>query len=650
MEEIRYWIETEGAGHWFFIAFPLCFLCLFIWLKERRICFLIPALIISLVIINPWFYKKWDNLGYYAYWRMLWVAPVIPIIAGMTPSIIERKGKEWIKIIVVAIGIGLIVLSGSFLYNSTGGAFVEAVNEAKLSDSIVQIADRLLELKEHPKIIAQDPIGVYIRQYTGEIDTLFGRDIHGYITGWISYNAKTMNNEISSSEGNLESLRQFMLDEEYDFLVIDHNKNTDGFEFVDEIEGYGIYKAIGTPRIKKTRNELGQVTSVAYFDEYGTLVIGEKGYAKAYYKYDENGYIIQEIHEDSYGHSLADSNGSIGYQRKCDSQGHILMERTIGTEGQLVANSYGYAEVRREYKSNNLVRESYFDCNGNPVNTINLHYASITYDRDSRGNNIDEKYWDMDGKLIETVYGYAEIKRRYDAHNRIIYEAYFHADGQPFCKAAGHVAIEQMYNDDGRLSVRRYLGLDDEPLIRADGYSEARWKYNGITNVYDVLFFSDNDEKVGINGLNLAMDISGDSEHWSEWMNPTLNISNSCFYIGTVNLGDKNVGDTYTCQIEIEFKNVQATEGKEFKFWTQGATDGRWDVGNVWDGSLIYLSNPPQDGIYKYSATRMINEKMKNITCFDLGFRCDNWKSGMFRVRRVKIERGDVASNWTPGV
>lgn len=90
MDGIWYWIETEGIGHWFFIAFPVCFLCLFIWFKGRRVRFLIPSLLISLIIINPWFYKKWDELGLYAYWRILWVVPVIPVVAGLVPSITER--------------------------------------------------------------------------------------------------------------------------------------------------------------------------------------------------------------------------------------------------------------------------------------------------------------------------------------------------------------------------------------------------------------------------------------------------------------------------------------------------------------------------------------------------------------------------------
>ena len=35
---------------------------------------------------------------------------------------------------------------------------------------------------------------------------------------------------------------------------------------------------------------------------------------------------------------------------------------------------------------------------------------------------------------------------------------------------------------------------------------------------------------------------------------------------------------------------------------------------------------------------------------FQIAFRCDNWASGSFRIRDVKIEKGDSATKWTPGL
>ena len=150
-------------------------------------------------------------------------------------------------------------------------------------------------------------------------------------------------------------------------------------------------------------------------------------------------------------------------------------------------------------------------------------------------------------------------------------------------------------------------------------------------------------------GINLAANAS---EEWSDWMTPDANAKNKTFYVSSVDLSDKVVGESFTSQFEIEFSDVTATtsdtEEVEFAFWTQGAVDGAWEAGNIWNSSMVRLSEAPADGVYKYTSTVRITDKNVNATHFDLGFRCDYWASGSFRVRNIKVERGTVATQWTP--
>ena len=92
---MEYWITAVGTGHYFIFVFPVCLLILFAWFNGHRIQFLIPSLIITLVIVNPWFYKYWENLGLYAYWRILWLLPVVPVLAGTIPAIIEKTRNKY---------------------------------------------------------------------------------------------------------------------------------------------------------------------------------------------------------------------------------------------------------------------------------------------------------------------------------------------------------------------------------------------------------------------------------------------------------------------------------------------------------------------------------------------------------------------------
>ena len=147
-------------------------------------------------------------------------------------------------------------------------------------------------------------------------------------------------------------------------------------------------------------------------------------------------------------------------------------------------------------------------------------------------------------------------------------------------------------------------------------------------------------------GSNLVVD---SSEEWSKWMSPEYGKENEILNPFYVDLGEKQWLDFYTCSLEIEFKNVTATKGEKFSFCTQGAVDKSWEIDNIWDPKIIKLDSTPKDGVYQYKYTSQIGWENEDAKRFDIGFRCDYWASGSFRVRKVKVEKGSVATEWSPG-
>lgn len=631
MDGIRGWIEAEGTGHWFFVAFPVILLCLFIWFKGRRVCFLIPSLIISIVIINPVFYKYWDEFGLYAYWRILWVIPVIPVVAGLVPSLTERIHKGWLKCIVVAAGVGVVVLGGTFLYNGAGGSFVEAANVAKLPDYVVRIADRLLELEDRPRVIAQDPIGVYLRQYTGEIDQLFGRDLRGYI--WSpSRNAAVINNMLGN--GEMDAVAQYMLDDGFANLVY-NTEGSEHFELVDNVADYGIFKAKGRPTVIKERNALGQVSTHTILDEQGSPVNGANGYSTVSRDYDCYGNITYEFHTDKDGKGVLDGNGRAGFKREYDSQGHILKEQNLGVSGELVVSKLEYAEAQRRYQDGNLIEELFYDSNGNPINCIN-GYAKKECEYDRAGNLIRERYLSASDQPAVAAAGYAEKACEYE-NGKLIKESYYGTNGLPLTQAAGYCAITQEWNGSNLIR-RTYLDKDNREANRNDGYSRAEWRQDS-NGTWNVSFYDVENCEVPIEGINLAGDLLTSSDGWSEWMIPAYDNENYCVYLGNVNLGKKEPGDIYTVQVNIEYKNVSACQGKQICYFTQGLVDNGWNVRNIWNGSLVWMDYAPIDGVYHYYVKQIMDDKAALASNFAIGFRCDNWESGIFRVNKVQIEK-----------
>ena len=743
---VQEWIMQAGQGHAFFLAYVVSALLLLVFLKKRRVGFVLPALLMTAVIVNPVFFRLWDRMGLYAYWRILWVVPVIPMCAAVPAMAAEKTGKIPLKSAAALAAAVIMAVTGTFLYTHKNGNFViPSGNAAKLPDEAVRVSDVLLEHSEHPRAVVEYPLCVYIRQYTGSIDLLYGRDIEGYILK-ASDDAKSVHRTLNDRQSSLDGVAEIMLNDGYEYLVLKDADRTaylesSAFELVDRVADYGIYRVHGKPTVVRERNGFGQVLSETRVDENGEKVNGADGVCRTVWAYDDNGQRVYEFRTDAQGNPVQDGDGFCGFEQTLDQSDRIVMFRTLGPDGKAAANSLGYAEYRRVYRNGRLVQESYFDAQGLPVIRSDKLYASITQEWDGslitaehyfdaegkpvlspagfascrsryEGRNlIGESYFGTDGKPVLIPGGYASVQFvrdgkgkitreslfgtegqpvcgnggwavrevEYDSSQRIICERFFKedgtptvtgrgyaqvsrswnesggltretylgADGAPLLQSAGYAGIEQTYDENGELCSRIYLDADGRPVTRTDGYAEVRWTLED--GVREACFLDAQGNAVPMEGLNLAMDVHAGPDGWSEWISPRRNVGNYTTSIGRMNLGRKQAGDVYTCRVEIEFEGVSASGDHAFGFRTQGSADGAWNLGNGWNG-LASLTEVPGDGVMVFTDTFTVTESMQDVSWFSLGFRCDFWNSGRFRVRLVKVETGDAATDWTPGV
>ena len=235
-----------------------------------------------------------------------------------------------------------------------------------------------------------------------------------------------------------------------------------------------------------------------------------------------------------------------------------------------------------------------------------------------------------------------------DKYNRLCFKQIVNGDGSLLIRPGGYVGIKQIWSNNDLIS-RVYLDAFGNPIEREDGYSEVNWVRDD-KGTRNAIFYDLNGNEVSIVGRNLIKDYDLGYNEWSIWMTPTPNVKNCCFHIGEVNLGEKKKGDYYSCQVEVEYRNVSTEDVNNFRFRTQGAQDNRWVTKNVWGQTLIDLHEVPNDGIYTYTSTVKLLENMEGISTFNVDFRCDYWKGGSFRVRNVKIEKGSKITAWSPSV
>lgn len=137
------------------------------------------------------------------------------------------------------------------------------------------------------------------------------------------------------------------------------------------------------------------------------------------------------------------------------------------------------------------------------------------------------------------------------------------------------------------------------------------------------------------------------SDEWSDWI-PFTNINNQ-----TVNFGDcylpaeKNVGDYFTSQITVEWSSVEDSQDGTFRIGAQSPVDGGWTKPSFWNAQLVNITSEPEDGVVTYVHTYQVTEQNKDAVLMKPAFRID-YALGSFRYKCVQIEKGNVATDWTP--
>lgn len=259
--------------------------------KGKRKLFFVPAVIITVVVINPVFYDLWYRFNDRAYWRMLWIVPIV-IVCALVPSLVVDKLKnDLLKSAVLFVGVLLFAVCGTFVYGT--GTIIEATNADKLPEDVVKTAEALLELDEEPYVVADPSISRYIRQYSGKIKTLFARDVD-----W-SLNSSQAEMVYHNLYSNLDVVKQTMLDYDYKYLITlnmeeerRQSLENAGAEKIEQISSYGIYRVKGERTQVRKYNNHHQIVEITYVNEDGVPADNQQGYAKVEYKYNTDNQIV----------------------------------------------------------------------------------------------------------------------------------------------------------------------------------------------------------------------------------------------------------------------------------------------------------------------------------------------------------------------
>ena len=151
---------------------------------------------------------------------------------------------------------------------------------------------------------------------------------------------------------------------------------------------------------------------------------------------------------------------------------------------------------------------------------------------------------------------------------------------------------------------------------------------------------------ISVGGRNIARNTSNE---WSDWITPRPNSTNVTASSGSTIYFplEINVGDEYYIQCEIEFDNVTSSDGKRSFFAFQGSVDGKWEAHkfNPWNAFIYDVKN----GVTRFSKKVTSNVKPTSTEVYAAcDFRVDDWATGRYRWRRIKVEVGNKSTDWSP--
>lgn len=243
--EIALFRDLMGTGL-IIIWYLLSLVYLFVLEKrqELRIIFIYVPIILLFLYFNPLFAQVvYSVIGDEIYYRILWLLPVTVVIAYVCVSIYgELSGIR--KELFALVAVGLIVISGSFIYNSP--FFHKAENLYHVPDSVVHICDAIEIPDVEVKAVFPVELLSYVRQYSPTILMPYGRDV-------LMGDYDEMYEIMESDEIDLEQLLSLTRQRECQFIVFRENAEFVGdltgwdLELFLETDGYTVYRDNAVP-------------------------------------------------------------------------------------------------------------------------------------------------------------------------------------------------------------------------------------------------------------------------------------------------------------------------------------------------------------------------------------------------------------------
>ena len=230
-------------------------------------------------------------------------------------------------------------------------------------------------------------------------------------------------------------------------------------------------------------DDLGNVKTWQFFDEKGQLTNNCDGVARCEFTYDS---------KTNFKISAKDYNnkGSLLFARYMayDKRGNSIKDYIVTASGQLKP---GTAVEHAEYDANNKPKKIWWtNLKDLPINKPGTKIASRNIKYDSRGNEIEQTYWDAAGKPSVNEQGAFKQEHKYNELGLVIYERNLDANGKPLTGANSNPEGKCEYDKQGNLIRLECYDGYGKPRLSSDGFFRMTKKYNKQGKPIEIAYYN----------------------------------------------------------------------------------------------------------------------------------------------------------------